>query len=96
MDTKHTPVTGHEEIAMKIADTTGRMIAAALQHAFDLGFRAAGGQVTPLYPSPRPSVPPVTSGDPAPSSDNNAASPGVAGGADLCPGCGRTIAEHER
>jgi hypothetical protein len=43
-------------------------------------------------PSPRPEVLPVTSGDDAvPASDQNAASPGDAGGADLCPGCGIPI-----
>jgi hypothetical protein len=47
-------------------------------------------------PSPRPLVSPDPRGEPAPSSENNAASPGVAGGADLCPGCGRPIAECER
>jgi hypothetical protein len=43
-------------------------------------------------PSPRPEVLPVTSGDDAvPASDQNAATPGDAGGADLCPGCGLPI-----
>jgi hypothetical protein len=43
-------------------------------------------------PSPRPEVLPVTCGDDAvPASEHNAASPGDAGGADLCPGCGMPI-----
>jgi hypothetical protein len=47
---------------------------------------------TEWSPSPRPEVLPVTSGDDAvPASDQNAASPGDAGGADLCPGCGIPI-----
>jgi hypothetical protein len=48
------------------------------------------------HASPQPVLPPVTSGaNPAPTSDNNAASLGVAGGADLCP-CGRPDGECER
>jgi hypothetical protein len=45
----------------------------------------------PKKSKPSPPVLPVTSGDPAPTSDETPPSPGDAGGADLCPGCGMPI-----